>query len=127
MPYPSIEPVLAAWLNTQLSIPVVEQLPFNTTFTLPLISVERLSGSDSTLTLDEASIDVDVFASTRDSSRNIAELVREALRLRFTGYTSSRLTITRVETVSGPAPLPWSNEAVWRFGATYRIVAHSRP
>lgn len=127
MPYPSIEPIFAAWLADRRDIAVVEQLPTNLTFALPLIAVERLSGADATLTLDDATLDVDVFASSRDAARNISEQIREDVRLHLTGYTTGRLSVSRTATVQAPVPRPWGNDAVWRFSGTYRIVAHVRP
>lgn len=88
---------------------------------LPIIRVVR-SGGDSTWTVDNPIVDVDVFAPTRDASRKLAELVRDwfnDLRRQSVGGVS----FTLVKPLMAPRWLPWGDTIpAWRFGASYALT-----
>lgn len=126
--YASAESVVRGWLATQFSpTRVVTELPADLAAVVPVIQVTRFGGSDGTLTLDAANIDVDTFATTRDASRSLAEQVRAALRLHLPGYAASGAAVQSVTTISAPRWVPYDNTALRRFVASYRITIHSIP
>ncbi|WP_432158644.1 hypothetical protein [Streptomyces sp. bgisy153] len=65
---------------------------------------------------------VDVFASTADEARTLANNLRDAL-LFLRGPVNGAI-IRDVRCDSGPSRQPWANEAIHRRGASYTVSFH---
>jgi GGDEF domain-containing protein len=127
--YPDIESRLIAWLKTTLDMTHVyeggpEDVPHNLTAIVPIVMVDRFGGSDATVSLDDANVDVEVYASTRTAAKALAERIRGEIRLNLTGKTLAGAVIARVATIGAPAVLPFDSGPVRRVGASYRIRVH---
>lgn len=130
--YPSVEMALIQWLaarypGTRVSRQTTAALQEN----LPWITAKRYAGAgDTTVTLDRASVDVDVYAGSWDEAEELARQVRVALRLYLPGSViatdSGTCTIAKVDTVSAPAERPTTDPDLFRCGGSYRVVTHSR-
>jgi hypothetical protein len=124
----SAESLVRGWLAEQFTpTRVVTELPANLGDVVPVIQVTRFGGSDDVIVLDNAHIDVDTFAATRDDARTLAEQVRTALRLHLPGVTTGGGVVTSVTTMSAPRWVPYDNTNLRRFVASYRITIHSVP
>lgn len=123
--YADVERLLAGWLRGVLGYPnITHDLPGNLTFVLPLIVLWRYGGDDPVPTLDEASIDLDVFAADYDAAKDHAASIRSNLRSRLPGYVADGTVVKWVRTTGAPAKRPWDSRGVYRIGATYRIRLH---
>lgn len=128
MPLIPAEHVVVAWLDADLTgVRVVTETPKNLATEVPLVQVVGIGGSDSVLTLDTATIDVDAFALTREAARDLAERARTSMRVTLPGRTVAGAFVARVETVSAPKWVPYDNTALRRFVATYRVDIRSIP
>lgn len=126
-PFPSIEQVLVVWLKDQLGVHVTAELPARFETTLPIITVDRISGADLDFKIDRPVIDIDCYAATRSLAQDLAELVRATLRFELVGSVIPDVVVTRVRTVVGPRWLPHANPAVRRYSANYELCLHTRP
>lgn len=132
MAYGDVEELVRAWIDsvTDPGVTVIvepaEGLPADLAYRLPLVAVSRFGGGDDVLTLDRAELDVDVFASTYQYARALAETLRLSLRLDLAGYTVDGCTAARIRTLSAPRRLDWQAANIHRVNATYEIVTHSR-
>jgi hypothetical protein len=124
VPYPDIERLLVARLAGVLGVRFVTDLPSNLQQVLPLGQVNRIGGADDVITLDRANVDVDAYAGSRAAALELAERVREDLRMALPGAAlPGGVVVCRVETLSGPAWRPYDDAGgVRRFGATYQIT-----
>lgn len=124
--YVDVEALIVAWLKMVVGfVNVTTEYPTNAVFTMPLVVVERLGGSDQTITLDVCHLDVDVYAADRTSAKTQAETIRRAIRVLLPGYMWQGTTITRTATISAPSHAPFdSRAAVRRVTAAYQIYAH---
>lgn len=128
MPLIPAEHVVVAWLEADLTgVRVVTETPKDLATEVPLVQVVGIGGSDSVLTLDTATIDVDAFALTREAARDLAERARTSMRVTLPGRTVAGAFVARVETVSAPKWVPYDNTALRRFVATYRVDIRSIP
>lgn len=131
MAYADVEVMLRDWLdtNTASGVTVIVQpddgLPTDLTYLLPLIAVQRIGGLDDTLSLDTATVDVDVFAATHGTAKTLAEQVRSLMRLTLPGTTSGGLTVARVRTGTAPTGRDWQAQSIHLVSATYELVAHA--
>lgn len=102
------------------------ETPANLASVLPCIKVERIGGSDSeNVRLDDAILDVEYFAATRDDARKGAEEVRYALRNEMPGDFISGAAVQYVRTSVAPSWAPYDNTSLRRFVATYLIRLHT--
>lgn len=126
--YACVEDLIVAWLKTLGYDQATNELPTNLVDlarTGPVVTVERIGGNDSQITLDVARLDIDVYASSRDAARDHAETIRAAMRTRLVRYVHGGAVVAKVETVSAPSRLPYdSRNVIRRFGATYQVVCH---
>lgn len=121
-----VEPALVAWLQTAFPLArVCTETPANLEDIAQVIQVTRIGGADRLQTLDDAVVDVDCFASTRDASRSLAYGVRHALRYDLPGTQVDGGQVKAVGTIAAPAWRPHTNTNVRRFGATYQITIHA--
>jgi hypothetical protein len=125
VPNVDIEAALVPWLNTRSSTRCVTELPANLAAVLPLIQVGRIGGADGVVTIDEATVDVTCFGATRTTARALAYRVQSILRTNLPGAAVTGGIVLRVNTLSGPTYLPFADETLRRFGATYQIVTQA--
>ncbi len=89
--------------------------------TLPFIRIRRVGGGDDGIS-DLPVVDVEVFHSTAATGESLAEAVRQWLTAGAVPYSTLGV-IDRVEVLTGPQELPWTDARIRRFGATYRLTA----
>lgn len=123
VPYPDVERLLVTYLGGELGVRVVTDLPSNLQQVLPVVQVGRFGGADDVRTIDNGSVDIDVYAAGRGASVALAERCRAALRFDLPGRVIGGVTVSRVRTTLGPAWRPYDDTTnVRRFGATYQIT-----
>ena len=83
--YASVNLALIAYLKGATGTRCVTDLPANLADVLPVIQVERFGGGDDTLTLDNANVDVDVYAADRATAEALADQVRLLMRADLPG------------------------------------------
>ena len=84
----------------------------------PLIKVSRLGGGDDRFTATPR-VDIDVFATTESTGAPLAELVRQ--RLLSWPHATAVGVIDRVTTEVSPHEVPYDDQGVRLFTATYRV------
>ena len=126
--YASVDKALVAALHAETGARCVTDLPADLADVLPVIRVERFGGGDSVLTLDDANVDVDVYAADRASADVLAEQVRLFMRTGLPGtvVADGAAVVARVRTITGPNRLPYDNTGLTRVGAAYQVTLHSR-
>lgn len=129
--YPSVEMALIQWLSGRYaSARVARETDASLQENLPWIAVKRFGGRDDTITLDIASVDIDVYADTWAAAEELARDVRVAMRLYLLGAQittdSGACTIAAVGTLAAPAQRPTTDPDLKRCGASYRVTTHSR-
>lgn len=122
--YVSTYALLKDFLTGALEITVFRQVPSNLTFAVPLAVVARFGGSDRTITLDVARVDIDYYASTEDAAEAGGELIRAAMRTRLHGRMYGGAVVGKVETFTAPRLLPWDAPNVYRCNAAYQVTTH---
>lgn len=85
---------------------------------MPLVRVRRLGGSDDRIT-DTARVDVEVYAATYATARDLAGACQQRLLNR--PHITAAGSIDTVTTESSPAEIPHDDQAVRLVAATYRI------
>lgn len=85
---------------------------------LPYVRVRDIGGNDDGLT-DAPLIDVDVFHQTFDQARDLAKGIQAQL-LAYPHRIGS-VTIDHVETAMRPHDVPWDDDRIARFYASYTI------
>lgn len=128
--YPSVPELLIASLTKAFpAARVLTDLPADLEAALPVIGVSRFGGTDATLTLDRASIDIDVWDFPLTAADLLAGQVWVWLRLGLPGATVTGITgagtFARVDTISGPSERPTGNPNVRRVGASFQVTVHS--
>lgn len=140
MAYPNLKAIIRDWLRDDLNVGVPEtdrirvenRLPKNSQYVNRLVVVQAAptSPGDIRLTLDVADFDVDTFAGADDLSCELAELAREALRLRLplTTFQPSGALVTRVDTLIRPVWAAWDDASrIQRYTGSYRVYSHCAP
>lgn len=115
---PDIEAVLAPWAEATFHVTGCAETPPDLEERLPAIRVERIGGADQRFG-QHPRVAVDVFATTADEARMLANGVRDALLL-LSGPVGEAI-IRSVRCDSGPSRQPWANDAIHRRGATYTV------
>lgn len=129
MAYADVDTLLVAWLRLHLGtdVTVMPELPTDVTPLLPLLVVERYGGTDETITLDEAHVDIDAFAVGRTASKALAEQARTLIRTVLPGHWTGEATVSKTWTIAGPTRRDWDNTSTRRWGASYGLIVHSVP
>lgn len=118
--YADVEALLVTYLASVPDVTgVAVDLPANVLTRLPFIQVNRVGGSDDYIT-DSATVDIDVFHSTRGAASALARIVHATMmRLRHTAVNG--VLVDSVETVTGPQWIDYQDENLQRYVATYQI------
>ena len=128
MSYPSVDEVLAAWLPEVVdgvrTWTTDDLLPTSLTYLLPLVQIVTYSGADHTVGIDDASVDVDVYAPTRVVALEVAEQIRVVVRTQLVGVVGG-VTVSYTRTVQRPTSRPYDNTSIRRVGASYMIRTHA--
>lgn len=90
---------------------------------MPFAWIRRTGGSDLFLT-DYPVVDIDIFGRTRRDAYDLAESIR--VRLLATPVLAGGVVIDTATTRTSPTRLPWDNENVRRWGATYELSVRRR-
>lgn len=97
--------------------------------TLPakVVRITRISGTDDQFSVyEDAIVDFECFASTRQAARTLAYDVRDYLRNTLPGETvDTHAFVVAVRSVNGPVWVPYDNTNVRRFIYTAQIRIHS--
>lgn len=115
---PDVEAVLNPWAEATLGATAGAETPDDLENELPFIRIERGGGADEMFS-EHPRVFVDVFASTADEARTLANSLRKALL--FLRGPVNGAVIRDVRCDSGPSRQPWANPAVHRRGATYTV------
>jgi hypothetical protein len=116
--FQDIEACLVLWLPTlSLVDHAGNRTPSDLEAKVVFARVIKLGGTDDWIT-DNPTVDVDVFALSRNAARNAAEQIRTSLRPRVRVGSA---IIDSVRTSTSPRELPWSNEKIKRYSATYAL------
>ncbi|MFB7115742.1 hypothetical protein [Streptomyces sp. NPDC056291] len=113
-----IEAVLNPWAEATFGVFSAAETPADMEKRLPVIRIERVGGAEARFS-GSPRVAVDVFGSTADEARTLANRVRDALL--FLRGPVGGAVIRDVRCDSGPTRQPWANEAVHRRGATYTV------
>lgn len=124
--YGDPEVLIGRWLQTLLDVKVRADpgLPDQWKYTAPLVHVQRgQSAGGLALTLDDVTLDVDVYAENADHARKTAQDVCTAIefRLRHTTFVNG-VTVTHAAALTRPMWAP--DPAPYRRTAAYRIILH---
>lgn len=122
--WPDVEAELNAWLEAQLSVVHVTDLPADLTGRLPMNQVQRVGGDDDSIRLDRALVTVDSYAADRAAASLLARETRDMLVVSLRGVQTTAAVFGRVSTISAPAWRPYENPGLRRMGATYEIYFH---
>lgn len=125
-----IERLLTAWMEAQLEVRAVAELPADlyTAGNLPILHVEEVPGPGWSIpTIDVCDVDIDAYAIGRQPSRDLAEQAR-ALVMAMAGrvFDDGLTVVSKVETLRKPTPLPYDDSDLRRMGGGYRFTLHTR-
>jgi hypothetical protein len=127
MAFVDVELMLTTYIRTRQGCTAAVDVPANLVAAVPVAVVRRIAGADTILTLDQAVVDVDVYAADRAAARLLSDQIRSDFRLHLSGYVFGGGVVAKVETSSGPVWVPYDNTNVRRYTATYRVTVHSAP
>jgi hypothetical protein len=124
--YADPELLVGRWINTELGVKVCvdPRLPHNAWATAPIAHIQRGAGfGAAALTLDDVTLDVDVYSAVADHARETAAEIWAAMTLQL-----PRLTLPGsifVKKVECPMPPIWAPDPkIFRRSASYRLVLH---
>ncbi len=124
--YADPELLIADWLRDLLDIKTWADpdLPSNYSFQAPIAHVQRGAGGTAPLTLDDITLDIDVYAARTDHARNTAADIWAAMTLQLPRTTfANGAFVTLAQAITAPMWAPATG--VKRRTAAYRIVMHS--
>ena len=122
--WPDVEAELNTWLEAQLGVVHVTDLPPDLTDLLPVNQVQRVGGDDDSIRLDRALVDIDSYGADRAAASLLARQTRDKLVVALRGVQTTAAVFGRVSTISAPAWRPYENPNLRRMGATYEIYFH---
>jgi hypothetical protein len=124
--YADPELLIATWLHDTLDIKVWAdpRLDPNWNFKAPVAHVQRGSGLGTpALSLDDVTLDVDVYAAVADHARKAAADIWAALTLQLPLTTFPNGVLVKLVNVI--APPAWAPDpGVYRRTAAYRVILH---
>lgn len=116
--------LLADFLPTVGFTKVFREVPPNLVAAVPLVTVTRFGGANTTVVIDKPVVQIDVFSSTADTAEELAEDLRTAMLVNLVKRTFNGAAVGRVATSSGPQLLPWGLTNVYRVSARYQLTVH---
>lgn len=116
--FPDVERVLKELLNGMATGGAGIETPANLQDRLPFIRIRNLGGPNDGITT-YPTVDIDVFSSTRDTGYGLAEDIHQLLLTQHNRTASGQIDF--VETEVSPVEMPWADDNVRRFFATYRL------
>lgn len=124
--YADPETLLADWLHTQLGIKAWADpnLPDNWRFTAPIAHIQRGAGIGAApLSLDDVTLDVDVYAANADHARDTAAGIWSAMvfTLPLTTFPNGIFVKSSSATMQ---PIWAPDPKIYRRSATYRVILH---
>lgn len=122
------EAIAIAGLSQLDSVRVLSVLPANLAEVLTtqgIVQVDRVGGG-TTLSLDQALLDVESYGPTRVDAKELAYRVHAFMLYRFAGYRSLGGVVANVLSSVGPSQRPYGNPNVFRVGATYQVTVHNQ-
>ena len=122
--YVDVEKGLIDWLAAHFpSARVCAELPAE----LPAqtIQVVRFGGGRPSVPFDEANVDIDCYAATREQARVLAEQVCSAVMYVLPGYKANGAIYLSADCFSAPSWAPYDNTNVRRMTAAYRLRTHN--
>jgi hypothetical protein len=136
-PFPAVERLLVATMTPAVGVHVLTELPHDfqdvdgPVDLLPVVQVDRISGTNFNPKLDRPVVAVDAYGATRGEAQDLAEACRSWLNFELPGqrvaFEDGFVVVTKVDTIVGPRLLPHANPAVRRYSATYEILLHPSP
>lgn len=124
--YADVERLLVALLpGLTGGVRACTDLPADLLQVLPVVQVARIGGTDSSVSLDVATVDVDSYAASRQAANELAGQVRHALLFALPGAAAAGGVVTRVQTLSAPAWRPYDNTTLRRVGASYQLTVRA--
>lgn len=132
--FPDIEAAVLDWLKAEFAILADEAGEVDTHVgadmpgvslesRLPFVWARRTGGADRFFS-DYPVVDIDVFGSTRRAAYDLSESIRA--KLLAAPVLAGGVVIDTATTRTSPIRLPWDNEKVRRWGATYELSARRR-
>lgn len=120
-----VEALVTSWIEANIDgTRAMSETPNNLDELLPVARVRRIGGTYDGFRIDRATVDIDYFDASRDQAAAGALHLQWALHNLFDRARHGDAVVCRVETLTGPRPLPYDNTFLRRFGATYRITVH---
>lgn len=127
MNWPDAEVMVIGWLRDR-GMDARDELDNDLLDELPVVRVNRIpGGGDDGFRLDQAFMDIDVFAATSDAASALSREIRRLFLAELRGSEITEAVIGAVTTVSPPARRPYENTGLRRHGATYSIYFHPVP
>ena len=125
--YADPELLIGKWLQGALGEVKVwldPNLPGNWRYTAPLVHVQRGRSLDVlAVTLDDVTLDVDVYAANADHARQVASDVCSAVEFGLRGHTfDNGVTVAFAKAITRPIWAP--DPGVCRRTAAYEVVLH---
>ena len=125
--YADPELLVADWLRDLLSVKTWTdpRLPPNWAFTAPIAHIQRGASLGALpLTLDDVTLDIDVYAGDADTARDTQNAIWSAMETKLPLTTFGNGAFVRqVQTLTRPMWTP--DPRVYRRTAAYRLVLHA--
>lgn len=133
MQYADPELLIHDWLANELGnkirVYADPGLPPNWAFTAPLVHLQRGASGGLALSLDDVTLDVDVYSKVADHARAVAQQVWAAMtlpgRLPLTTFQPSGILVKASVVTMPPRWTP--DPSVRRRSASYRVILHGFP
>jgi len=123
-----LEGVLVAWARSNIPgvVRVVTETPGNLQdpTILPLVQIIDIGGFNIARGVDSATVDVEVFHTSRQAARLFANIVLDTMVNVLPAQTIGGLLVVSVTTMLRPSWRPYDDINVRRVGATYQLVLH---
>lgn len=123
--YADPERLIGDWIRDTLEIKVWEdpKPPADKWINAPIAHVQRSPGGDDlAITLDDALLDVHVYAAVADHARDTANRIWSAMVFQLPKTTfGNGVFVTSATAVMRPV---WTPDPKYRRSATYRVILH---
>jgi hypothetical protein len=122
-----IEALLVPWLASTLDLRAVTELPDDLQDVVPLVRVTAIGGSadPSNRLFTMPRVAVDSFAVGYGPAGDLADQVDAAMHA-LAGVTLGTVTVTRVDTASLPAWVPYADTAIRHFVSSFQLHVMNR-